>query len=251
MNTSNFKVTLAFLGCLLTYLNLSGQEVPRKSAAHLFFVGGGLNMPLADMADRFGTYGEISGGYQYMSSGNWIFGIDYGFHFGESVKEDALSSLRNTTGQIITTGERYGEIFQRMRGQYIGLEIGRLWQLDNSVRRGIKTTVGAGIMEHQIRITDQLQATEKIFGERKKGYDKLSRGLSLRQYVGYHHLSNNKRINYNLGLEFTQGFTTAVRSIDWNTGLPNEGNRLDMSVAIKLEWMLPFYTGKSSEEVYY
>jgi hypothetical protein len=238
---------------LLIPIWLFGQndDIPSKSAAHLFNLGIGVDQPFGDLADRFGRNNKISGGYNFITSGDYLFGIDVSYYYGDNVKEDVLAPLRNANGNIVSTGELFSDVFGRQRGYYLGFEAGKIFPFKNRYRSGIKTTMGVGLLEHMIRIIDNDQNNAKLFGERKKGYDRLTRGLALRQYIGYHHLSVDQRINFTIGLEFTEGFTSSVRAVNWDTGLPGDTGRFDFIVGVKAVWVLPFWVGKSNEEIYY
>lgn len=246
------KETLFILVLLLLGNTLPAQEaVPTKSAAHLFSLGLGLDTPLADLKDRFGRFNKISGGYNYLSSNDFIFGGDISYYYGDNVKEDVLSVFREPNGTLISNAEVYADVFLRHRGLYMGGEVGKIFSFKNKYRSGIKTSLGLGFLEHRIRINDNGQNLTKLFGERKKGYDRLSRGLALRQFIGYHHLSSNRRINYSIGFEVTEAWTSSVRAVNWDTGQPGQSGRFDVIVGIKAVWILPFWTGVSNEDIYY
>jgi hypothetical protein len=134
---------------------------------------------------------------------------------------------------------------------FMGAEIGKIFAMERFYRSGIEATLGLGVMQHQIRLVDNSQNILKIAGSRKRGYDRLSRGFAAKQTIAYHHLSSDRRINYSVGLEFVQGFTSGVRAVNWDTGLPPESGRLDLMIGLKVEWILPFWTGKSNEDVFY
>lgn len=246
--------TLWLALCLCIWQTAAAQEEKKeeKSAAHIFMLGIGLDQAVLDLSDRFGLSNKISGGYQFLTRSGYVFGADASFFYGDNVDEDVLAPLRNESGQIVNSAQSFSNVFLRERGLYVGATAGKLFEIGKkSYRSGIKVELGAGVLQHKIRIIDNGQNSIRLGGNRKKGYDRLTRGLALRQYVGYHYMSSNRRINFNVGLEFYQGFTSGVRSIDWDTGLPSEQGRTDGLVGLKVQWMLPFWSGKTNEVVYY
>lgn len=232
-------------------IEVDDADVPQQSAAHLFSLGIGADLPFGDLADRFGTNNKISGGYQFLTSTDWLLGADISFYYGDNVVEDVLAPLRNQNAIILSAGEAFTNVILRQRGTYMGLEAGKIFPIKRYYRSGIKTSFAVGVLEHRIRLVDNSQNVLKVAGDRKKGYDRLTRGVATKQVIAYHHLSSNRRINYSIGFEFVQGFTSGVRAIDWDTGLPPSSGRLDLMVGIKAVWILPFWSGRSSEDIFY
>lgn len=240
---------IILLAC--TQVALGQDTAPTKTAAHLFQLGLGADLPGGDLADRFAWSNKVSGGYSYLTNNDWTLGADVSFHYGDNVQEDVLAVYRGNGGLLLTAGESFTNVILRQRGLYLGGQVGRLFALPRYYRSGIHASLGAGVMQHQIRIVDNSQNVVKLAGIRKQGYDRLTRGFALRQYIGFQHLSSNRRINYSIGIEFTQGFTSGVRSVDWDTGLASQTGRLDLMVGLKAVWILPFWSGVSNEDVFY
>ncbi|MBK7604400.1 MAG: hypothetical protein IPI15_12580 [Saprospiraceae bacterium] len=79
----------------------------------------------------------------------------------------------------------------------------------------------------------------------------MSNGLMTQQYIGYQYLSDNRRINFSIGLLFQQGFTKSVRGYNYDSMMPDVAKRFDMLNGIQASWILPFYFNDYSEEVIY
>ena len=68
---------------------------------------------------------------------------------------------------------------------------------------GILLMGGAGILQHKIRYEIPDNNAPQLSSEHKKGYDRLSNGPSISQFIGYVHFGNNRTINFHIGAEFT------------------------------------------------
>ena len=217
-----------------------------------FGIGG--TLPQADLADRFGAMGNFGIGLDYLSAGNWIFGAEFLFLYGSRVDENPLADLFNENGQLYGDNLEPAFLAYRARGQYYGGRIGRLFPLGNqeNVRSGIRVVLGAGLLQHKIRIQeDPTSFAPQFINDYAAGYDRLTNGLALQQQIGYQYLSANRRVNFYLGLDFYEGFTQGRRNLDFDTGLPDDARRTDILTGVRAAWILPFYTGKRADEIYY
>jgi hypothetical protein len=74
-----------------------------------------------------------------------------------------------------------------------------------------------------------------------KGYDRLTNGLSLNQFIGYYHLSNNRLINFYIGAQGTEGITQSRREWNLDTQTHDTAKRLDMLFGLRAGWILNLY----------
>jgi hypothetical protein len=225
-----------------------------KGKAILFHIGLGLQKPGSDLSIRFGNNMNVGGSLDWLTEQqNWIFGIEGYYLFGTEVKENVLQKLQNSDGFIIGNNGELADIQLRERGFYIGGHIGKLFSLSAvNPRSGIRATLGAGLLQHKIRIQDDpLVATPQLSEDKKKGYDRLSNGLAINEFVGYQLLTTNKRVNFTIGFEFTQGFTQNRRDFNYDTRIKDARQRLDLLWGLRANWIIPFYGGKGAAEIYY
>jgi hypothetical protein len=132
---------------------------------------------------------------------------------------------------------------------YLGGMLGKLFTIKNE-RKGIRVSLGAGWLQHRIKIQDDENSLTQVTGEYRKGYDRLTGGLALNQFVGWQILGKMNRTNFMLGLEMNQGFTHTLRDWDFTERRKLDGKRVDLRFGIKMAWTLPFYMGRS-EEIFY
>lgn len=206
-----------------------------------------------DLANRFGTSNSIGLGVDYITPENWIFGLNGTWIFGNKIKEDVIANLRTDQGSIVANNAFVSDILLRMRSYYGMAHVGKLIPIHKSNKRsGIRITLGGGLWEHKIRIQDDPDApTASLTKEKKKGYDRLTRGIGINEFVGYQYFSKNHRINFYIGLELTQGFTESLRGYNYDTRVYDTEKRFDALYGGRIGWILPFYLGKKADEVWY
>lgn len=226
------------------------EKKPIDGSILLPGIGLGMNVPGGDMANRYGINMQLTTGIQYITRSNWVWGADWHILFGDNVKEDVLAPFRTPTGVIPGDDEQIADIFLRQRGIWTGAGFGKLFPLNAGSRSGIKAMLHAGVLQHYIRFTDERNSVAQIRAGRYIGYDRLTRGFSLKQTISYQHLSNDRRLNFDISLDLTQGWTSEVRAVNFDTGLPTIKSRFDWLTGIRMVWYLPFYYG-STTQVYY
>jgi len=218
--------------------------------AHFKFA---VQVPGGDLSERFGANQNISAALEWMHKSNWVLGLESSLLFGTDVKEDPLAGLRDENGLLFGDFGEPASVQLRQRGLHLGAYLGRLFPLSAANRRaGIRITLGAGILQHRIRIQEDPQVFVSLLtDDYKKGYDRLTQGLALKQFVGYQYLSKNRRINFFAGLEFEQAFTTSRRDFDFDTMQKDERSRTDLLFGLRIGWTLPFYLAENPDEIFY
>lgn len=252
--TMKFIQLILFIGLSLN-LSLNAQDFAQnKGHAWLVKFNYAAQFPGGDLSSRFGNNSNLGTGIDFITSeGNWLFGLEGGFIFGSDVKTNVLEDLQGPSGNIIGSNGGAADIQLKQRGFYIGGLVGKILRFSSkNPRTGFRITLGAGLLQHKIRIqNDPQNDVPQLSNQYKKGYDRLTNGLALNQFIGYQVLGLNKRLNFYAGLEFTQGFTKSRRSFNFDTRSQDTENRVDLLFGIRIGWILPFYFGKGSDEIYY
>jgi len=223
------------------------RSTKSKGVLAHFALGG--HIPAADLAKRFGVNGSLGAGAEFITSKNWVFGLEGAFIFGSKVKEDPLSILRTPSGDIIGNDRAIAVTRLQERGMYLGATVGRLLSFSDK-RAGLRVTFGGGWSQHSIRVIDDSRTVAQIRGNYKKGYDRLCGGPALQQFVGWQRVGYGREMSWLFGFEFNQAFTNTRRDWDFSEMRKLEGNRVDLRFGVRLAWTLPFYTG-TAEEIYY
>ncbi len=248
---------MRFLVCLIFLipsLKASAQSgSPVLESGLLLNFNYGFQLPGADLADRFGQNNIAGLGIYYLTKkSNWIFGIDGGFIFGADVKEDPLAVLRTEEGFIYGNNKSPANIQLRQRGLLLIGSVGKIIPLvSDNPRSGLKIAIGAGLLQHKIRIQeDPVSFVPQVSGAYKKGYDHLSNGLAFYQFIGYQHLGKLKRLNFSIGIEVIEAVTQNRRTLNFDTFAADNENRSELLFGIRAGFIIPLYFGKG-EGIWY
>lgn len=221
---------------------ISGQ-VANDTSLHSFVLPHlhyGVGLPGAALADRFGLHFDLGLGASVLTKKRVFLGFGYNFLFGSDVKENVLSSLLTTEGGIIGSDMQFASIFLRERGYHAYVQAGYLFRMKNVGKAsGILCTGGLGLLAHRIRFVDDFDSVVQLAEPYRRGYDRLSRGVSIHQFLGYLHLSKNRLVNFFAGLQLTQGFTTSIRGYNYDRGKSDTDRRFDLLTTMKIGWVFP------------
>lgn len=215
------------------------------SATYAYQFSGG------DLADRFGNNSNIGITAWYKLKSNWVFGFDYTYMFGRNLTEEASTIFNNITtsdGHIIDKYGQFSAIMLSERGFYTGAKLGRVIPLSKqNLNSGLLVSFGMGLLQHKIFIENDGNVTPQIIGDYKKGYDKLTNGLALQEFIGYMYIGKSKLANFFVGVEFTQGFTQSRRDHDFNLMMKDETKRIDLLYSFRVGWIVPFYNREAKD----
>ncbi len=223
-----------------------GDSKGKAILTHLLF---GYHLPGGDLSDRFGQAFSAGLGGEFLTKKHFIVGIEGHFFYGNVVKEDPLAILRTPEGDIIGNDRTIASVVLRQRGLYAGVVVGKIFTFSEK-RSGIRLTLGAGWSSHKIRIQDDKSSVTQLTGDYLKGYDRLTGGLGIQEFIGWQYLAENKRANWLLGFEFGQAFTNTRRDWDFTEMRKLDQKRVDLRFGIRAAWTLPFYIGNAKEVFY-
>lgn len=208
-------------------------------------------IPGSDLSKRFVSDNAIGLGYLYKTRKNWILGADGFFMFRDTIKETGiLDSITTSDGNIIDGNGIYAEVHLYERGFHMGFKAGKLFPIwGPNKNSGIVLLGGMGLLQHKIRIENRDNTASQITGDYKKGYDRLTNGLALSQFIGYMYLGNSKLISFYAGVEIVEAFTQNRRSYNFDLMGKDNTKRLDLLYTIKVGWIIPLY--KRSPDAFY
>jgi len=252
-----YKYIIPFLVFLFSFQNAFSQNKEKKEDKppkyFLINFAYSIHFPGGDMGDRYGQNNAVGIGMEFLTGKNYIIGFNSDYLFSTKVKEDVLFNLRNSDGTIIGNNRALSAIKLTQRGFNVNLLLGKIWNINKKQpKSGIRATIGMGILQHKIRIQQDPQSkVPQAEGEYARGYDRLTNGLALTEFLGYQLISNNKRLNFIAGIELVQGFTKNRRSFNFDTQMADDSNKLDLLVGVKFGFTLPFQIGRDMEEIFY
>lgn len=249
----NIKANIAIILSLLFSLTVFGQIKDSSINIWQCEINYSYQIPGGDMATRFGNNSSIGLGLTYKFGSNWTAGFEANYLFGGIINDSSsiLDALKTETGQIINEYGEYGTILLTERGFYSGIKLGRVFPIGGpNLNSGIVFNVGAGLLQHHIHIENKDNNTPPVLDDYKKGYDRLTNGLSLREFVGYQYLDNKNIFNFYVGVEFYQAWTQCRRDFNFDTMEKDDTPRNDYLFGVRAGWILPLYK-KSPNEYYY
>jgi hypothetical protein len=208
-------------------------------------------IPSADLKDRFVSDNAVGMGYLYKTKKNWIFGADGFFMFRDTIKETGiLDSISTIDGNIIDGNGIYAEVQLYERGFHMGAKVGKLFPLwGPNPNSGLMVLGGVGLLQHKIRIENRNNTAPQVSKEYRKGYDRLTNGLALSQFIGYMYLGNSKLVSFYAGVELVEAWTQNRRSYNFDLMGPDNTKRFDMLYTFKVGWIIPLY--KRSPNAFY
>lgn len=211
-----------------------------------------VHVPAGNLADRFGVNSAIGLNFSIKTKANWFFGFDGGFIFGNQIKEKGiLDSLKTSSGFIIDQNGNPSTVRLFERGFTASLHIGKLFNLfSKNKNSGLLVYAGPTYLQHKIRIDDIGRQSPQLVSGYIPGYDRLTSGFGLHEFIGYVYLGNNRILNFFAGFDLFQAVTKSQRSYNYDTMKSDTDTRFDMLSGFRIGWVLPLYKG-TPQEFYY
>ncbi len=242
--------------CVISSKALSQNEKKElTSSISLFSASYSYQIPGGDLAKRFGNNSSIGGSYMLKLKSNWIIGVEGNFLFGNNLKQEATSifdAIKTSTGDIIDQYGNFATVLLSERGFFLGGKVGKifphLWFVNNN--SGLFISGSIGLLQHKIRIENDGNRAPQILNDYKKGYDKLTNGLAISEFVGYMFVGKSQVLNFYAGLEFYQAWTMSRRSFDFPTMQQDTQKRTDLLYSLKAGWIIPVYK-RMPDKFYY
>jgi len=213
----------------------------------------GFHLPGADMKDRYGVNQVAGFALSMKTPSNWMFDADFSYIFGGDIKiEDSIfADIANDNGYIIDGNGQFAELYTYERGYYITIGVSKILPvLQANNNSGLTLGAGAGFMQHKIRIYNPDNIVPQVAGDYVKGYDYLTNGTAIRQFIGYTFFAPKRVYSFKAGFEFVEAFTMGRRDYLFPIGGPDTEKRFDFLYGFKLYWTIPF-SEKKGETFYY
>jgi len=236
-----FLLVLAMIPALVF-----SQEKKAEAKSFCMFTGAyTLQAPGGDLKTRFGLNSNIGGSFLYKHKSNVFFEINSNFIFGDALEEESrtiLDGVTDSEGHIINEHGEFAKVVLSERGFFVGGRLGYIFPvLKGNPNSGIMFSAGGGLLQHKIRIDNDGNNAPQILDDYKKGYDKLTNGFALTEFVGFVYFGKKHLVNFYFGVEFYQAFTQSRRSYDFNLMAPDTQKRKDLLSGIKVGWIIPIY----------
>ena len=211
------------------------------------------SLPYADLFKETTGFMGVGADLGLKTKSNWSFETGFNYYFSGKVKgTDSLFRLiTNSTGSIMDGDGQPADIDVDMRMWSLRLAVGKIFPINQDHRNsGIQAKIGAAYSQRYIYIKNPDNRVAALSGDYKKGYDRLTGGFGLYQFVGYVHLSKTKYNCFYIGLEATECFSKRQR--EWDFSLMGQDDRrfTDIWIGLKAGWIIPLYK-KEDQDTYY
>jgi len=244
-----YGLALIILMMALGISESKAQSSVKDSVISMFTIDMSLayHSPAGDLANRFGDNAALGGGFHYKTDRNWEIGIDVAYIYGTRVNDPVTALTTTIEGFHIDQNGNFVNLLFLERGFTAVGNIGKVIPLlGPNPNSGLIIRAGLGLFQHRIRLETRRNDVPQLEGAYMKGYDRLTNGLTLHQFIGYKFMGNNRLINFTLGFEGYQGFTQSRRDFDFDTMKKDDQKRLDMLYGLKLIWSFPIYRKAST-----
>ncbi len=223
------------------------------SNAVLFVPSYTAQFPFGNMADRFGFNSLFGMQIAYKMKKNWIIGVEGGFLFGTKVREYyILDNISTSTGQLVSQNNDLITMQPQEQGFNLKFNVGKVIPFSEKYPdAGLLLMTGIGFLEHKIALNvkaNSLPQLDKIY---RKGYDRMSNGPVISQFVGGIFLERKRFVSFYGGVQFDVGFTQGRRNFDFYSAAPLKDKRIDMFLGIKVGWVIPVFLQTSEKEYFY
>ena len=209
-------------------------------------------LPIGELANRFGDNSSIRVSIFQEKENNLFYGIEGGYLFSNHVKDTAIfNNITTSNGSIIGADGTYSNINLMEKGFDVHAFVGYAYHLNENNLSGVYLSGGLGFLQHQIFIDTKNQNIPQLDEEYKKGYDRLTNGVSTKWEASYKYYSKNGKFQMYGGVNMTIAYTQNRRTylFDKMEYTPNTGN-WDNLLGINMGIIIPIHR-KNEEEFHY
>jgi hypothetical protein len=234
-------------------------RIPRTDSAGLFVMlnpNFTYNIVMADLKKDFGNNLAIGTDIGIKMKSNWSIDFGFKYYFGGKVSQTLIDSTfkyLTVDGHFISnTGAATGEIEVEFRGVSFHLQGGKIIPVTKRYRNsGIWIKAGVGVTQHFMNIKNPENRVYFLDKEYRKGYDKLTIGFSLYQFIGYAHMNQRNLFCIYGGIEFMENFAKRQREYDFSLMRKDDGKRFETMIGFKIGWIIPLYRHNPNTVFYY
>ncbi|MBI1183867.1 hypothetical protein GC194_06325 [bacterium] len=222
-----------------------GQTHLRDSvmAVTTFQFGYSANLTAGNLSEKTDLLNNIMPSLCHKNRHNWTFELGVGALLGTNALEtNTPAGIYSEVGIPISTEGVLEQVKVRFQGYTVQFQTGKLIVPSRyNKNTGLWLCGGLGYMRHKLRFVYKGSNVPQLNDPYVKGYDRLTNGLALNQFIGYRRYSNKNNFNFSFGLEIVEGFTKNRRSWNYDVFGPLPNLRHDIYYGLKFNLLLPFY----------
>ena len=224
----------------------------QKNKQSTFDFGYTYQLPIGNLAERFGENSAIGFSFMQEKENNIFYGIETNYLFSNNVKDTTiLDNITTSTGAIIGADGQYANINLMQRGFDAHLFIGYAQHFNKQNLSGLYFSAGLGFLQHQIFIDTKSQNVPQLDEEYKKGYDRLTNGISSKWEATYRYYNKGGKFQMYAGVNITLAYTAIQREYLFDKmEYPPNTKSSDKLVGVKVGIIIPIQR-KNEEEFHY
>lgn len=237
----SFRSFTLILGLLVSGICNAGiKDTTAYTPALVMQVGVGYNHGTADLGKRFPWFSTLPAGVYLRTKHNFNWGFNYNRFLGNRFQLDSLfGGIVGPSQQVLDKNGNVAVIRYYMRGYSAQLYFGKALKVFPKAKYGrLQVTMGAGILQHRIKMRFDKGLLPQLEGDYADGYDRLCNGFMLTQTVNYQYY-NVGSLSFFAGFNFTQSFTQNQRNWDYGTMRHDSRNRHDNYIGISAGILIP------------
>jgi len=235
--------------CFICFFFTSLAQKNKQSAITFGYTH---QLPIGELSERFGDNSSIGFSLLKEKENNLFYGIEGGYLFSNNVKDTSIfDNITTSNGAIIGADGTYSNINLMQRGFGFHAFIGYAYHPKENNLSGIYLSAGIGGLQHQIFIDTKNQNVPQLNEENKKGYDRLTNGISTKYEASYKFYSPKERFQIYAGINITIAYTKNKRPylFDKEEYTSNTGS-WDNLLGINMGVIIPIQR-KNEEEFHY
>ncbi len=253
IKTLLFNISFTTLLVITIILNAKTQSLKKDTLTlPTLSANIGFCYPMGDLKERYNFFGQAGSSFMIKFKNNFTITTEGLVLFGEGYKgDDPLRLIVNSNGTLTNEYGQPAEFARGMRGMQITSKIGYiLSKYSHNPNSGITISLGGGFFQTKYWIDQRGNNIPQIMGDYVKGYDKMSNGFALTQFVGYTYFHNKNFWNLFFGIEFTEAWTESRRSWDFTLMRRDNSRHHEFMATIKAGWIISFIR-REAEDIYY
>lgn len=237
---------LLILALIMPAFFASGQVNVRDSViwTPIVYATYGFHGLGGDIGEMFGPSSTIGGGIGFKTKKNFYFGLEYSYLFGGKSKtgDEILAGILTSDGQLIGQGGEYAIFQYYQRGNIFWGHVGKVIPVFGpNPNSGIFIKLGVGFVEYRMDVSVQDNTALQVDGDYKLGYDHLTTGVGLNQFIGYQFMGDSRIWNFYAGFDISQAWTKNRREMNFDTRTKDNTQHFDLFYGFKVGWIIPLY----------
>ena len=239
-----------FFTLFLFLIIFSSSAQRKKQSAFTFEYT--YQLPFGDLSKRFGNNSSVGCSFFSERENNFFYKIQSNYLFGNKVNDSTIfDKIRTSNGALIAADGHYANVNLMQRGYSVILMAGYALHTKKNDLSGLYLSAGIGFLQHQIFIDTKNENIPQLNEEYKKGYDRLTNGLSTKWEANYKYYSPDGNFQIYTGMNITLAYTENKRPYLFDTMEYTTNKRSwDKLLGINMGIIIPVHR-KNEEEFHY